>query len=121
MNRNSKITIIFVSKKTNFVEKAGKFIKKEAQQLTKEINDSKLAKFMDEKIAPLAQQHPKITNALRTVAPLGVMVGSVATEVALADSLSNDIKEKAKENYKKGKMIQAQAKAHFDSIDAQEV
>ena len=43
------------------------------------------------------------------------------TQLNLADSLSNDIKQKATQNYVKGKMIQAQARAHFDSIEAQEV
>ena len=109
------------AKNSNFVKKATNFVSKELKQLTSEINDTKLAKFFDEKVAPFTQKHSKAVNVARTVAPLGVLVGSVASEIALADSLSEDIKDKAKANYEKGKAIQAQARAHFDSIDAQEV
>ena len=103
------------------VKKVGGFIQREAQQLTKEINETKLAKFMDEKIVPFAQKHKKATTITKAVAPFAVMAGSLATQIGLADSLSEDIKEKATLNFIKGKKIQAQAREHFDSIDAQEV
>lgn len=109
------------AKNSNFVKKATNFVSKELKQLTSEINDTKLAKFFDEKVAPLTQKHAKAVNIGRNIAPLGVLVGSIASEVALADSLSEDIKEKASLNYAKGKAIQAQARAHFNSIDAKEV
>ena len=108
-------------KKTNAVKKVGGFIQGEAQQLTKEINETKLAKFMDEKIVPFAQKHKKATTITKAVAPFAVMAGSLASQIGLADSLSEDIKEKATLNFIKGKKIQAQAREHFDSIDAQEV
>ena len=109
------------AKNSKFVKKATKFVSSEIKQLTTEINNTKLAKFLDETVAPFAQKHPKATNITRNIAPLGILVGSVTSEIALADSLSEDIKEKAKANYIKGKAIQAQARAHFDSIEAQEI
>ena len=109
------------AKNSKVVKKATKFISSEITQLTNEINDTKLAKFFEEKVTPFAQKHSKVVNAARNIAPLGILVGSIASEVALADSLSEDIKEKAKANYAKGKTIQAQARAHFDSIEAEEV
>ena len=112
---------VITAKNSKFIKKAGRFIASEAQQLTKEINETKLAKFFEEKVTPFTQKHSKAVNIARNVAPLGIMVGSIASEIALADSLSNDIKEKAKANYAKGKAIQAQARAHFDAIDAEEV
>ena len=59
---------------------------------------TKLAKFFEEKVTPFAQKHSKVVNAARNIAPLGILVGSIASEVALADSLSEDIKEKAGES-----------------------
>ncbi len=109
------------AKNSNFVKKAGKFIQSEVNQLTDEINKTKLAKFFEEKVAPFTQKHPKAVNIVRNIAPLGVLVGSAVAQIGLADSLSDDIKEKTKTNYLAGKAIQAQARAHFDSIDAQEV
>ena len=109
------------AKNTGIVRKVSGFVSKELKQLTDEINNTKLAKFFEETVAPFAKKHQTAVNVVRNIAPLGVLVGSAATQVALADSLSEDIKEKAKANYEKGKAIQAQARAHFDSIDAQEV
>ena len=37
------------------------------------------------------------------------------------DSLSNDVRQKTIENFKKGKVIQAIARAHYDSINAPEM
>ena len=56
-----------------------------------------------------------------SLAPYAMIAGSALAQLKLSDSLSNDIKEKASLNYQKGKLIQQQARAHFDSIDAQEV
>ena len=64
------------------------------------------AKFLDEKVAPFTQKHAKAANIARNIAPLGVLVGSIASEVALANSLSEDIKNKAAANYAKGKAVQ---------------
>ena len=101
--------------------KASSFIKKEALQLASEINETKLGKFVENKILPFTTKHSKAVDAIGAVAPFGIIAGSALAQLNLADSLSNEIKEKATQNYAKGKLIQAQARAHFDSIEAQEV
>lgn len=101
--------------------KAASFVQKEATQLAKEINSTKLGKFVESKIVPFVTKHAKAVDMVGTVAPFGIIAGSAVAQLNLADSLSNDIKEKATQNFAKGKLIQAQAKAHFDSIDAEEV
>ncbi|MBQ4646943.1 MAG: hypothetical protein IJB79_06310 [Candidatus Gastranaerophilales bacterium] len=101
--------------------KASKFLAKEASQLTSEINNTKLGKFVENTFNPFLNKHSKTAEAINLVAPFGIIATSALTQVNLADSLSKDIKEKATQNFVKGKLIQAQARAHFDSIDAQEV
>ena len=101
--------------------KASSFFKKEAVQLAKEINSTKLGKFVEKTILPFTTKHSKAVDAIGAFAPFGIIAGSAMAQLNLADSLSEDIKQKATQNYAKGKLIQAQARAHFDSIDAEEV
>jgi len=98
-----------------------KFLKNEAIQLAKEINETKLGKIVEEKLNPFVQKNASKFSKFMTYAPLGIALGSTSAQVGLANSLSNDIKVKAVENFAKGKYIQAQARAHFDSIDAEEI
>lgn len=109
------------AKNTKAFKAVGGFLSKEAKQLANEINNTKLAKFFDNTVAPFAQKHAQGVSVLKAIAPLGVLVGSAAAQVGLADDISLDIKEKAVKNFMKGKAIQAEARAHFDSIDAEEV
>lgn len=101
--------------------KASSFLEKEAAQLAKEINETKLGKIVENKFVPFTTKHAKAFDVASAVAPFGIIAGSAMTQLNLADSLSKDIKEKATQNFAKGKLIQAQARAHFDSIEAQEV
>jgi len=108
-------------KNTKAFKVASKFIKKEAKQLSNEINETKLGKFFENTVAPFAKKHSKGISVARAVAPWGVIVASSLAQVELGDSLSKDIKEKAILNYAKGKMIQQEARAHYESIDAPEM
>ena len=107
----------FGLKNTKTFDKVSKFVKKEATQLSNEINNTKLGKAFNKNLASKIDKH----SSKFAIASLGIMAGSSMAQLDLADSLSRDISQKASENYKKGKYIQAQAKAHYDSIDAVEV
>ncbi len=97
------------------------FAKKEMAQLSDELNKTKLGKFVENSVKPFANKHPNLVKNAEVIAPLGIMGLSTLAQVKLADSLSKDIKTKADENYIKGKLIQQEAKAHFDSIEAEEI
>ena len=108
---------VFALKNTKILN----FAKQESNQLAKEINNTKLGKFVENKMLPFAAKHPKTINTIGNLAPLGIICTSCLTQLKLADSLVNDLKEKTANNFAKGKLIQAQARAHYDSIDAQEI
>ncbi len=97
------------------------FISKEANTLAEEINSTKLAQKVDETLNPFMQRHKDTNMTLSILSPFLILGASALTGVKTADSLSNDIKEKAEYNYNKGKIVQALAKKHFDSLDAIEV
>lgn len=97
------------------------FLQKEASQLAGEINNTKLGKLVENKLLPFTKKHSKVVEVLGNVLPFGIIGASALTQVKLGDSLSKNLKEKATFNYTKGKLIQQEARAHFDSIDAQEV
>lgn len=107
----------FGLKNTKTFNKISKFVKKEASQLADEINNTKLGKKFNEKLAPKIDKN----SSKALIASFGILTGSSLAQIDLADSLSKDIMQKASENYQKGKFIQAQAKAHYDTIDAPEV
>ena len=112
---------VVAGKKSGTFNKVAKFISNEGKQLAKEINETKLAKFIDTKIAPFAQKHAKAVATAEVIGTASVVIGNSIAQQKLADSLSRDIKEKATYNYAKGKAVQAVAREHFDSINAQEV
>ena len=97
------------------------FFKKEASTLAGEIDNTKLGKFFETKVAPFTEKHKKLTNIAKITAPFGILAGSLGTQVALMKSVSNDVKEKSINNYIKGKLIQQQAREDFEKIDAVEV
>ena len=107
--------------KTPLYKTVDKFVKSEAKQLANEINSTKAAEYLENTVKPFTQKYKKALEPIGLVAPFGVIAASSAVQIKLSESLSKDIKEKSIENYSKGKMIQAQARAHFDSIDAEEV
>lgn len=108
-------------KNTKAFKKTSEFIAKEAMQLSDEINKTKLGNFFENTITPFAKKHASKFSVLSNIAPIGIIIGSSLAEIKLMDSLSNDIKEKTIENYKKGKMVQAIAREHYDSVDAPEI
>ena len=102
-------------------DKIKKFVTSEAKQLSKEINSTKIAQKFEEKVAPFLSKHPKLTSSFGFIIPMGLIGASSLTQIKLADSLSDDLKTRAQENFKKGKEIQKIAREHFDSVDAIEV
>lgn len=108
-------------KNTKLYKTANSFAKKEIAQLANEINNTKLAKSFNNKVTPFAAKHAKGLKIVSAVAPYGVIAASALTQAKLANSISNDIKQKASENYIEGKTIQAIARAHYESIDAPEM
>jgi len=111
----------FATRNTKTFKTITKFLSGEAKQLTKEINATKLGKFVQKTVIPFEKKHAKGFAIAGAIAPLAAIAGGVGAKLSLADSLSEDIKEKAVKNFAKGKYIQSQARAHFDLIEAQEV
>lgn len=107
----------FGLKNTKAYNNVSKFLKREANQLSNEVNNTKIAKAFNEKLAPKIDKHA----SKFAVASLGILTASSLAQLKLADGLSEDIKNKAEQYYQKGKFIQAQARAHYDSIDAPEI
>ena len=105
----------------NSSSKVVKFIKGEAGKLVSEINNTKLAKTIEEKFNPFMARHAKGFRTARNLAPFGIIIGSAIAGGALKESLSNDLSKKAVQNFIKGKAAQKDAREHFDSIDAIEV
>lgn len=98
-----------------------KFFSKEASKLSEEINSTKLANFTDKHINPFIEKHPygALAGAVATTAITGIASGIASNKLML--DISEDIKNKATDNFKKAKTIQQIAREHFDSIDAVEV
>lgn len=111
--------VMFKNSKTG--KTALKFLKKEANQLSKEINETKLAGFVENTFKPFVKKHRKSAEIISTVAPYGIIAGSALSQVKLADGLSKNIKQKADMYYHQGKLIQKEVKAHFDSVEAEEI
>ena len=99
----------------------GDFVKKESNTLANEINGTKLGKLVENKMIPFTQKHPKLANALSFGLPLASLAGGIIGHAKLLKSVSEDIKQKAENNFIKGKIIQAKAREDFDKIDAVEV
>ena len=98
-----------------------KFLKREATQLSKEINETKLAGFIENTYKPFIKKHHKSAEIISAVAPYGIIAGSALSQAKLAQGLSDDVKEKTNEYFTKGKLIQKIAKANFDNVEAKEI
>ncbi len=98
-----------------------KFISSEKDKLANELNESKLGKFVETKINPFLEKHGKFTKALNGLIPVGIILGGSASSMVLEKSISNDIAENAIQEFKNAKLIQKEAREHFDSINAIEV
>ncbi len=98
-----------------------KFLTKEAKQLAREIDKTKLAKYSNKYIEPFIKEHTKLNSAAPfiTIAATGVL--NAFASLGLLKGMSKDIKEMACKNYEKGKLIQQIARNHYNSIDAIEV
>lgn len=94
-----------------------KILKSDASQLVSEINNSKLGKFVSEKVMPFDNKLQK-ANIL---APIAAIIGLVGARSELSQSITDDINNKAVVNFVKGKVIQQAARDEFDKIDAKEV
>jgi len=105
-------------KKNNSINK---FIKKEGAQFASEINATKLAKFTDAKLTPFFKKHKILEFALGFIAPTVIMYKTKTIQNKLKQNIDNDFKQNVALNFAKGKEIQKIARAHFDSIDAQEI
>ena len=98
------------------------FAKNEKDKLVKEVNNTKLGKFVEAKVNPFEKRHADfMTGVVGTALPIGLLFGAPVVDGVMQNSLSKDIKEKAQLNYEKGRAIQKIAKEHFDKIDAKEV
>ena len=116
--------VLIAKNKTSILNSSNKvvnFLKGEAAKLKEEINATKLAKTVEEKLNPFMEKHAKAFTKAKYLAPFGIILGSGAADFALRDSISNDLSKKAVQNFIKGKAAQQDARAHFDSIDAIEV
>ena len=80
-----------------------------------------LSKFFEKSVEPFVKKHNTATNVASAIGPYAIIASSALAQVKLGESLSKDIKQQATQNYIKGKMIQAQARAHYDSVDAPEL
>ena len=98
-----------------------KFISSEKDKLVNELNSSKLGKLVENKINPFLQKHKKIGIALSGLVPFGTIVAGAAATNSLDRSLSCDVKKRAMSNFVKAKLIQEEARNHFDKIDAKEI
>lgn len=97
------------------------FVKKEAATLSNEINETKLGKFVDKTLNPFANKHKDAMATLSLMSPFALLGLESFAAIKVSDGLSKDIQQKANENYQKGKIVQALAREHFNSIDAIEV
>lgn len=97
---------VSLAKKAANTTKIGGFIKKEIGTLAKEINSTKLAKFLDKTVEPFLNEHVIGANIAAILAAFGITLGANATQVNLSKSLGQEFKQKANENYAKGKLLQ---------------
>lgn len=107
-------------KKSKKLEPVRNFLSKEASQMAKEVNATKIGKFVNDKLNPFMEKHSAL-KAATFIAPILTLAGGTVAQLNLAKSLSNDIKQKANENFAKGKFIQEIARKDFEAIDAVEV
>ncbi len=115
------IGISAVGKNAGNTKSVSKFLTKEAKQLAKEINKTKLAKYSNDFIEPLIEKRPKLAAVTPLITVAAASVGNAFASVGLLKGISKDISTKACQNYEKGKLIQQIARNHFDSVDAIEV
>ena len=106
---------------TKAFEGINNFLTKEKDKLANEINSTKLSEFNNKYIQPLLEKYPRasVTALFGGTIGLGLAQGKIKEN--LLQGMSEDIKEKADENFAKAKLIQSIAKEHFDSVDAIEV
>ena len=114
------VGVIASVKNAKKLEPIKKFLSKEANQMANELNATKVGKFVNEKFNPFIEKHA-LAKATTFLAPAITLAAGIGTQLGLAKSLSKDLKEKANENYVKGKFIQEIARKDFESINATEV
>ena len=105
----------------NSSSKTVQFLKSEANKLTQEINNTKLAAKVEETLNPFMKRHKRAFANASVLAPVGLIFGQDVVDSALKKSLTKDLSKKSLQNYIKGKAAQRDARAHFESIDAVEI
>ncbi len=98
-----------------------KFVLSEKDKLVDELNSSKLGQFVENKVNPFMEKHGKLSSVFSLLAPVGVILADSAAKKSMKSSLSEDIRKTATNNFVKAKLIQREAKEHFDKIEAEEV
>lgn len=98
-----------------------KILKNDKAELAKEINSTKLGKFVEKTIMPFEKEHANTFCAAAFASSLITLLAYPLVQTKLHSDLSNDIQNKAIYNFTKGKLIQEQARADFDKINAIEV
>ena len=109
---------------SKFLSKSGnvsKFLLSEKDKLANELNNSKVGKFVENSVNPFMQKHNKLSGALAGLFPFGAIIGGAFANNALDNSLSSDVRKNATNNFIKAKLIQREARRHFDQIDAKEI
>ncbi len=101
--------------------KVTEFITKEGAALSKELQETKIGKFVENKLNPFVTKHQKAFDAGSVLSAAGISVASAFANAKLSKSISKDFNKLTTDNYIKGKAAQADARAHFDSIDAIEI
>ncbi len=97
------------------------FISKEGATLTKELQQTKFGQFIENKLNPFINKHEKAFDIGTVFFVAGTSIASALANVKLSKSISKDFNKHTTDNYIKGKAAQADARAHFDSIDAIEI
>lgn len=97
------------------------FIAKEGATLSNELQQTKIGQFVQNKLNPFVTKHQKAFNIGTLLSAVGISAFSQVANFKLTKSISKDFNKQTMDNYIKGKAAQADARAHFDSIDAIEI
>ncbi len=109
------------NKLLNGNSKVSRFLSSEKDKLVSELNSSKFGQFVQNSVNPFLDKHKKVSKFLKVGLPLSAIFGEAFATTALNNSLSHDISKIATASFAKAKLIQKEARDHFDKIDAIEV
>ncbi len=98
-----------------------KFFNGEITQLANEINNTKLGNFVEKSLNPFVEKHQTKFKIAKEVSPFLAALGGITIQNKLSKSIAKNLQTKTNENFTRAKQIQQSAKAHYDSIEAEEV